>query len=179
MSGVDAEHGLEVAAADDQQPVETFGADGSYEALGVGVRLRRADRSMDDLDTFAAEDLIEGGGELAVAVVDQKSHPLEQAGEAEIARLLGHPGAARVGRAACQMHAAASELDEEEHVEAAQRERLDGEEIAGEHAGGLLAQELPPARPRTSRSRRKTVGKEDTPDRARRHTEAELAQLAG
>ena len=28
MSGVDAEHGLQVAPAEDQQPVQTLGADG-------------------------------------------------------------------------------------------------------------------------------------------------------
>jgi hypothetical protein len=49
------------------------------------------------------------------------------------------------------MDAPAFQLNEEEHVEAAQRERLDGEEIAGEHARRLLAQELPPARARAPR----------------------------
>jgi hypothetical protein len=42
---------------------------------------------------------------------------------------------------------------------AAQRDRLDGEEIAGKHARGLLAQELPPARTRAPRRRRKPGGK--------------------
>src|SRR5919204_2893791 len=121
-----------MAAADDQQPVETFGAHCTDEALGVSVRLRRPNRRVDHLDAFAAEDLIEGGGELTVTIVDQKSDPLEQAGEAEVARLLGHPGTRRVARATGQVDAAALELDEEEHVEAAQRQRLDGEEIAGE-----------------------------------------------
>jgi hypothetical protein len=48
------------------------------------------------------------------------------------------------------------------------------EEVAGEHACGLLAQELPPARSRAPRCGRKTVGKQDAPDCARRHTQAEL-----
>ena len=39
VAGVDAEHVLEVAPADDQQPVETFGADRAREAIGVGVLL--------------------------------------------------------------------------------------------------------------------------------------------
>src|SRR5438874_544524 len=47
--------------------------------------------------------------------------------------------------------AGALELDEEEHVEAAERDRLDREEIAGEHGGRLLAQEKPPARLGASR----------------------------
>ena len=55
----------------------------------------RADRCVDHVDAFAAEDIVEGGAELAVAVVDQEVHPLEQAGEAEVACLLGDPGAAK------------------------------------------------------------------------------------
>src|SRR5262249_53130501 len=120
--------------------------DGADEAFGVGVSLRRADRCFDHGDAFAAEDLVERAAELAVAVMDQEAHPLEDAGEAEVARLLGDLRAGRVGRAASEVDAATFELDEEEHVEAAQADRLDGEEIAGEHAGGLLAEELAPAR---------------------------------
>ena len=115
-----------MAAADDQQPVETLCADGADEAFGVSVRLWRADWSMDHLDPFAAKDLVEGGGELPVAVVDEEPHAVEQAGEAEVARLLGDPGAARIGGAASEVDAAAFEFDEEEHVEAAQRDCLDG-----------------------------------------------------
>jgi hypothetical protein len=84
MGGIGAEHKLEVAAADDQKPVQALGADGADGALGVGIRLWRANRRRDDCDSFAAEDLVEGGGELAVAVVNQKADPLEQAGEAEV-----------------------------------------------------------------------------------------------
>jgi hypothetical protein len=100
VSRIDAEGPLEVAAAKDQQPVEALGSDGANETLGVGVRLRGADRCVDDSDPLAVEDLIKGAAELAVAVVDQKAHSLEDADEAEVARLLGDPGAGRVGRAA-------------------------------------------------------------------------------
>ena len=37
---VDARHRFEVAAAEDQQAVETPGSDGADEALGVGVVVR-------------------------------------------------------------------------------------------------------------------------------------------
>jgi hypothetical protein len=60
-----------VAAAEDQQPVEALGADAANEALGVGVCLWGADWCVDDADSFAAEDLVEGGRELSVAVVNQ------------------------------------------------------------------------------------------------------------
>jgi hypothetical protein len=61
VSRVAAEHVFEVAAAEDQKPVGTFRADGADEALGIGVRLWRANRCLDHLDAFAAEDLVEGG----------------------------------------------------------------------------------------------------------------------
>lgn len=56
MVDEDAEHLLEVSAVDDQEPVETFRADGADEAFCDRIRLRRADRCFDDLDPFAAED---------------------------------------------------------------------------------------------------------------------------
>jgi hypothetical protein len=47
---------------------------------------------VDDCDSFVAEQLVEGGGELAVAIVDQETRPLEKVGEAEVAGLLDDPG---------------------------------------------------------------------------------------
>jgi hypothetical protein len=44
-----AERPFELAPARDQEPVETLGTDGADEALGDGVRLRRAKRRPDDL----------------------------------------------------------------------------------------------------------------------------------
>jgi hypothetical protein len=134
---------------------------------------------VDDPDPFAAEDLLERGREFAVAVVDQESHPFEHSGEAEVARLLGHPGAGRVGRAARQMDAATFELDEEQDVQAAERDRLDGEEIAREHARRLLAEELAPARACTHEGRLETRSEQDAPHRAWRRAQAEPELLAG
>jgi hypothetical protein len=42
-----------LAAAEDQQPVEAFAADGSDPAFHVRVRVRRLDRCADDLDVSA------------------------------------------------------------------------------------------------------------------------------
>jgi hypothetical protein len=70
VRGVRADHAFEVAAAEDQQPVETLGAYGANEALRIGIRLRCTDRRPNHPDAFAAEDLVEGGRELTVAVVD-------------------------------------------------------------------------------------------------------------
>jgi hypothetical protein len=65
------EHVLEVAAAQDQEPVEAFSADSADEALGV--RLRCTHRGLDDLDALAREAGVEVAGELAVAVADQEA----------------------------------------------------------------------------------------------------------
>ena len=94
---VDAQDALEVAAVDDQQPIQALGADGSDEALGDGVCLRRPHRRLDDPDAAATEHVVERAAVLAVAVADQEAHALVGEVEAEVARLLGDPGAGGLG----------------------------------------------------------------------------------
>src|SRR5215207_603876 len=165
---------FEVAAADDQEPVETLRSDGADEPLGVGVRLRRSQRRVDHHESLAAEHLVERSCELAVAVMDQEPHPLEHAGEAEVARLLSHPGAGGIGRATGEMDAPAAKLDEEEHVQAAQGDGLDGEEVAGEHARGLPTKECRPAYGSSPRRWLEPSGGKQAAHRARREAKAEL-----
>jgi len=69
---VDAQDTLKLLAAADQEPIEAVAADGADPAFGERVCLRRAERGADDLDAFAAEDLVEGAAEFTVAVVDQE-----------------------------------------------------------------------------------------------------------
>lgn len=87
----------------------------------------------------------------AVAVADQEAGSLKQAGEAQLASLLGDPAAVRVRRGAREPDPAAGVLDEDRHVIAAQEQCLDREEIARDDARGLGLDELAPARPRASR----------------------------
>ena len=143
---VDAQDALEVAAVEDQQPVEALAADGSDETLGDGVCLRRSHRRLDDPDASSAERLVERAAVLAVAVADQEAHALVREVEAEVACLLSHPGAGGVRRPAGQPDAPACVGDEEQGVVAAQEHALDGEEVAGDDARRLGAQELAPAR---------------------------------
>jgi hypothetical protein len=58
MGGVEAEHLLEVAAVDDQNPVEALAAEGADPSLGVRIRIRSSDRCPDDPHALAAEDLV-------------------------------------------------------------------------------------------------------------------------
>ena len=105
-----AEHVLEVATVQDDEPVEAFSADGADEALGNCVRLRRSHGGVDDLDAFAGEDGIEVARVLGVAISDQEAETrrllLERPGE--LACLLSDPGAGwgwrcrrRGGRGGC------------------------------------------------------------------------------
>jgi hypothetical protein len=77
----DAECLVEVAAAEDEEPVQALDADRADEAFGVRVRPWRPDRCVYDGDAFASEDLVEGGAEFAVGVVDEVADAVEQAGE--------------------------------------------------------------------------------------------------
>jgi hypothetical protein len=71
---VDAEDVLELAAAEDEEPVETFAADGADSALHVRVCVRCADGGADGLDVFALEKRIECSRERGVSVVGQEPH---------------------------------------------------------------------------------------------------------
>ena len=97
-----------MAAVEDQQPVQALRADGADEAFADRVRLRRAHRCLHDPDAFAAEDLVEGAAVLAVAVADQEANALVGEVEAEVARLLGDPGAGGITRAAGEPDAPAA-----------------------------------------------------------------------
>ena len=92
------------------------------------------------------EDFVEGAAVLAVAVPDQEADTIVGEVEAEVARLLSHPGAVRVSGAAGKPDAPVAVGDEEQRVVAAQKHALDREEIARYDARRLRSQELAPAR---------------------------------
>jgi hypothetical protein len=52
VAAVDAEHVLELAAAEDEDSVEAISAESADPALGVSVRVRRLDRGSDHLDAL-------------------------------------------------------------------------------------------------------------------------------
>jgi hypothetical protein len=55
VAAVDTEHMLEVAAAGDEDPVETISAESEHPALGEGVRVRRLHRRADHPDAFGSK----------------------------------------------------------------------------------------------------------------------------
>jgi len=83
-----------------------------------------------------------------------------------------------VGGDAGDVNAAPLELEEEEDVEAPKPHRVDGEEVALDDAGRLLAQELAPTQRRSSRCGVDAVAAEDVPDRAGREREPKPSEFA-
>src|SRR5207248_2306600 len=132
VQGVGREDVLEVAAADDQEPVEALASDAADPALGVCPRLWRPHRRLDYTDAFGAEDLVELAGELTVAVTDEvaRAGSLVVELHQQVARLLAHPRPIRVGRDPANAHPPSRQLDEAQDVEAPEEERVDREEVA-------------------------------------------------
>ena len=93
------EEDVDMAAAEDEEPVQALPTDGADKPLGDRVGARRPDGRLDDPDPFSGEDGVEGGGELGVAISDQElgqRRPFLQL-VAEIAGLLGDPAADGIG----------------------------------------------------------------------------------
>src|SRR5215207_5960724 len=119
MPAVDAEDVLEVAAAEDEDPVEAVGAERSYPAFGGGVR--GLDRRPDNPDALGAEHVVEGVGEFRVAVVHEE---LEGVLIAElhdkVARLLCDPASVGLRAGGDVLDPSRRERDEEQHVDSLQ-----------------------------------------------------------
>jgi hypothetical protein len=147
VAAVDAEDMLEVAPAEDEDPVEAVSADRAHPTLGVGVRVRGLDGRADDRDALGAKDLVEGVAELCVAIVDEEPERLLVAElHDEVARLLSRPAAVWVRRAGDVLDPPSRQRDEEQHVDPLEESGFDGEKVAGDHARRLRAQERTPGR---------------------------------
>jgi hypothetical protein len=144
MTGIDAKHVLELAPAEDEQPVEALATYAADPALGMCVRVRRLHGCADHGDPFVLEDMVEAAAELGVAIVGQQAQRLPAIVDLhqQVARLLGCPGACRVVGAGDELDPAALERNEEEDVDSFQPGGLDGEEITRERRRRLLAEEV-------------------------------------
>ncbi len=90
------------------------------------------------------QDLVEGGGELRVAVTDQE---LDRRGLAvqvhqQVASLLGHPRAGGVRRDAGNADAPGGVLDHREDIDGRAIEQVDGEQVGSQDDFCLGAQKL-------------------------------------
>ena len=89
---------------------------------------------------------VKAARELAIAVANQKPHRLLSLDECpgNLPRLLRDPHTVGMSRTAGYMHTAAADFNEEQHIQSLEPHRVDCEEIHGDDALGLRAQELSP-----------------------------------
>jgi hypothetical protein len=73
VAGVLAEDRSKVPFVVDEHPVGALGSGGPYPSFGVTVRARGPRRGLDYRHARTGEDLVEDGGELGVAVPDEKA----------------------------------------------------------------------------------------------------------
>jgi hypothetical protein len=82
-----------------------------------------------------------------------------------------------VGGAASQVNPATAELDEEQHIQALEPDRVDREEVGGQDLVGVLAEELAPAGPGSEGRRRHAMAAEDSANGLVGAAHAELEQF--
>jgi len=99
-------------------------------------------------DASGLEDRIERGREVRAAVADQEPEVLEPLIQiqGQVAGLLDSPCAGWVRGDAAQVHPAGAVLNEYQHVQSPQHDRVNVQEVDGQDAGGLGVQELAPCR---------------------------------
>ena len=170
----------QVPLAGDQHPVQALAAGAGNPALRDRVRPRRLDRGLDDPHAGRGEDRIEGRGELGIAVPEQEldTVSLILEGHQQVACLLGHPLPRRMGGDPGQVHAPCAVLDEEQHVQTAEKRGIDMEEVDGEDRLGLGLQERPPGLPGPPGRGIDARVLEDLPYCRRRERAAQAGQLA-
>jgi hypothetical protein len=162
---VDPEHSFMMLARDDQQPVETLGLDGPDPALRARWRWAPG-LAQHHVDALRAEDVVERWAELPVTVADEEAHPASLLLQylREVAGLLGYPGVVGVGWYPAKCTNLVSRSMKNSTYSAAAR-CVNGEEVAGQDSGGLLAQESSPGGGGSPWGGVKTVGAQHPPDR--------------
>src|SRR5947209_17003406 len=139
----------EMAAVDDQDPIQQLTADSSDPSFGNRVRLGCPHRRAEDANTLTGEHGIENAGELAVAVPNQQPELSCAVAEVhqKVPRLLSNPDTTRVGSDSENVDATSRVFHHEQHSQLLEQQGVDAEEVGGENAASLHPQELPPAWP--------------------------------
>jgi hypothetical protein len=169
-----------VPAIGDQHPVQALPPDRANETLGDRIRLRRPDRRAEDPDPLSVEDRVERARELPIVITDQELHRPVTLGkrENEVPRLLRRPRTIRTLAQTGKMHPPAGKLDEKQHIDPPQHDRVDREEVARDQAPCLAANELTPRHPTAPASRPDPSSDQDVADTRRRDLGPKPSQLA-
>ena len=123
-----SERSHEVPCVQDQQPVQAFRPNRPNEPLRDPIRLRGLNRRTNNARALRLKDDIETARELSIMVANQESDWVSTLGErpCDVPRLLRHPFAVGIRRAAGQVHATTGDFDEEQHVQPLEPDGVDG-----------------------------------------------------
>ena len=149
---VDSENLLQVPATHDEQPVQALGPHGPDPALGVGIGVRRLQRRDQHLGVLRIEHVVEPAAELRVTITNKDADPASSFLEDKQRSPAPHcgqnvpPQSTSDSAPLCvtsshagELHTPVVKLDEEQHVQPLQPDRVDGEEVARNDPGALLA----------------------------------------
>jgi hypothetical protein len=123
----------------------------SASAFARGAPHRRAQH----LDPLSGNDRIERAGELGSTIPQHKPEPTDTLLKAhhQIPGLLGHPLPHRMRPHPEHLDPAGRYLDRDQHLQPPQHDRIHGDKVQGQHAGGLSSYELPPGQRRPGECR--------------------------
>ena len=133
---------FELLVVPDDGAVEELTTETADPAFRERVGAWCPDRCLEDLHVFGADDFVEGVDELATSVAYERPcvGELVAVSDEEVAGGLGRPGSGGVLGDAAEVDGSGGDVDEEQQVEPAERDGVDGGEVAGDC--GLGAQEL-------------------------------------
>ena len=119
-----------------EQPVETFRPGGAHEPLRDAVGLRGAKRRANDLNPVTPKHLVKSVVEFLIPIANQEPNGFRAIHQCpgQLACAVNDPRRTGIRCSSGQVHPTAAQLNEEEHVEALQPDRLHREEIDGEQA---------------------------------------------
>jgi hypothetical protein len=175
-----AEDVMEVPSADEEDAVGALAPGAGDPPLADRIRTRCLDRRGDDPYVGRGEDRVERVGVLGISVSDQELQavgPLTGVHE-DVPGLLDRPRGGGMGGDAGQVDAATVVLDAEQHVEPAQEDGVDVEEIDGGDGLGLGGEELFPGAGCALRGGVDSGGLEDLSDGGGRDRVPEAGQFA-
>src|SRR6266536_6357122 len=125
------ENPFKVTPTPDQHPIQALLPDASYPPLRDRVGVRRLDGCLDDLNAVGGEDIVEGAGELGIAVTEQESTRCDVLRtfrlNRELSCALHHPRSIRMVGDASKPNLSSVQFDEEQDVESLEPHGLHGE----------------------------------------------------
>ena len=130
----------------DEHPVGALGSCAAYPPLGIAIRARGSRRGPHYCHAIAGEDRVEDAGELVSRSRIRKRKEPVRSPRSTIRLRACWAVQAPSGWADTpeDVHAPGPHLHDEQHVQALEEDRADMEEITGQQAVGLRAQERPP-----------------------------------